>query len=313
MKKILSIFGTMALTTTASTSIIVFSKKEETKPTQSTAPKQAPPVTAIKLNEQVAKDLGLIDINGNSLVEIGINLNLALATNNSVEWDFIGSEPDTPFDDNIKKITASKLLNPDNKAVSQASEYFLINTLKLTKNATNNTFSKNDADAITVLTSEIKPTVSKKADDSGYEVTGGTFKLQFVKQNVNLGDSYVINLKGNELNIESLFEDFSFKTYHFNKIPKFTLRASKNEPENGIDLYTFLKKDNDVYKKLESLNKLLIYTGDKISIIVVGRTSKNIDNDFFWEEKDELGNQLLVSIKFGMIISTTFIGLNPLK
>ena len=290
MRKILSLLGAVFLSTTASASVIACDKKEE--------PNQPPQPIQIRLNEQVSKDLKLTDSNNQSLVGVKI----ITLNEDYVNWDF---EPDSsePWTNKIKKLKASILLKTSNEAVSQESEYFLINTLKLIKDSQNK-FNRNDADLITVSTSEISPILSKKQDNSDYIVTGGNFKLQFMKGTEKLGDNYTVDLKKDNtdiirpvLNYCTVDIEQNYFNEQLNSI--FKIGKNKNMPSDGSDIFNYLKGNqqaNALHKRFKVL-EALINKGENIAIKVIGREVNA--SSISWE----VGNKLIVKIYFGTIYS----------
>ncbi|WJG69935.1 lipoprotein [Spiroplasma ixodetis] len=291
MRKILSLLGAILFSTTTSASIIACDSKEK--------PNEPPQPIEIRLNEQVSKDLKLTDSNNKSLVGVKIN---ALLSPDHVEWDF---EPDSsePSTNKIKKLKASILLKPDNEAVSQESEYFLINTLKLIKDSQNK-FNRTDADSITVSASEISPILSKKQDNSDYIVTDGNFKLQFMKGIEKLGDNYTIDLKKDSIDIIKPVLDFwsvDIESNPFNEElnSKFKVGENNDRPVDGSDIFNYLKNDGmggHIRKKIQSL-KNLINKGDNVNIKVSGREVTASSTNW------EIGNKLIVKIYFDTIYS----------
>lgn len=287
MKRILTILAVISLVATTSSSVIACGAEK--------TPNQLDP-TQIRLNNQVSKDLGLTDVNGKSLVEIGINGFLA---SDYVKWDFKGKNPHNPFSNNITGIKASILLKPDNEAISLESEYFLINSLKLVKDSQNK-FNRFNANSITVSISKIFPNLSKKQDNSDYIITGGNFKLQFMKGTEKLGNNYTVDLKKDNVDIiQPIFETLFIDHDSFdNQIPDFIIGKDNKKPIDGTNLYTYFKTDDrhGVYKKLQSL-KNLINKGDVIAIKVSSRTIQQ--GQSLWQRNDSLN----VKVHFGSIVS----------
>lgn len=235
MKKLLSAFAALSFVTVAGISTVACNSCNTDKGKASAS-----------MDAKVLEDLGLFDKDGKSLVEAKLTVTDATAS-----W---GS-------DQLSGITASKLLNPENKAKTESSFNFLTGVLKLEATGDGawdaKTFDKAKADKITLTSVSVNPTLKAITDD--YAISGGKAEVQWKQDNTNLGTQYGVDLKANEkvgvvkANLPtqlSLTEDFDTTK---GPLAGFAIGKPKSGITNGTDVTSNFKTDSEKGKQVKAI------------------------------------------------------------
>lgn len=234
IKILLRLLGTFSLTTVLSTSVIAcYNDPDKNK------------IIMI----QVWKDFGFIDSEGNSLVDLHTTIDnetkLAKWQSDSLTWGVAAS---------------NLLLTDDNltKAKSVDSSNFLVDILKLKAESgvgADRLFKRIDADLIKLKIKEYLPKIIKNSNNSNYKIDGGTISIKFVKDNIQLGKDYSLNIYGSTKNI--IQWPLSIKLDDFNNIPEFLEGKPKSSFPVDKDLTQFFKFSEVKGKQIKSFVDLI--------------------------------------------------------
>ncbi|WP_375317563.1 hypothetical protein [Spiroplasma endosymbiont of Virgichneumon dumeticola] len=172
MKKLLKLFSIIALGATPVMSVVYCGSKDNTE---------------VRMNEQVAKNLDLLDGDGHGLQSATLT-----SSGEKIEWSIPASVPTT-------SIKANQLLETpgtNSEAKDDASYDFITKTLNVQPLTGTKNFDKDVLADIEGQITNINPTL-KLVAGNGYHVLGGNFSFQFMKKSDStvLGPKYSIALK----------------------------------------------------------------------------------------------------------------------
>lgn len=256
MKKLLSALTALSFVAVAGVSTVACGPVEQTQATMS---------------DQILKDLGILNEQGENLLE---------ATIDNANWEVA----------NLANIDAGKLLKTDGTAKDAEAETFLTSILKL--EAKDGKFE--DAAKVKLTVKEIKPILEKVATDQlkDFVIKSGTVTVQWKSGDSELGSAYTLNLKGD-----------TTKGVVAAKLPELTLAQFDTETSilkefkdggstkdlNKGQIEKFLNAEDSVVKELKGLVDLVKMGDLKLTILAI-----STEGDTF-----KAGDTMTVGINFG--------------
>lgn len=268
MKKILSVLTALSFTT------IVGINTMACNTTNSDSVKK-------EMTNEVLADLGLTTKEGESLVETTLAFN---DTDNNFNWNV------------SLNLDASSLLTSENKAKSEDSFNFLVNTLGLTAVGEGEwdqkTFTKEEAAKIKLAVSAVNPELKEITND--FAIKGGTVFVQWTKDEEKIGSEYKINLKSDEekgviaKNLPSSLRLLNFDRKQ-SPLSGFVVGQPKSNIKEGTDISSLLIEE----KEGKKIKNLASFISQSLKVTI---TENNAKAEEFAEN-----DTITVKISFGSV------------
>lgn len=291
IKKVLSAVTALGLTTTVAFSVTSCADNN----------------TLLTLPVGVTSVLGLTDSKGNPKITPDLKLD---TTTHKYEWS-----------SNVPNITGKNFVKDDLQAKNDDCSSLLKSTFKLIPDI-NGKFNSSELDKITAKISYL-PSLTKNIDNDDFYISGGSIQIQFVKENLDIGEVYNVNIKSGINNshlVEQEIANLAILTADFNT----TGSSDSNPLFDGKDGFKIDQPIKDLTTKecqlwtpdnikatvsdkiFDSLNKIL---GTKINIEIINQ-SKTTGQ---WSDKDYIEIQFSFTKGFqtATIAQTTKIFPNP--